>query len=727
MIRLKNISKFYSKNQTVSLGLRKVNLEIGLHEFVAIIGESGSGKTTLLNVISGIDTYEEGELYINDEETSYFSKEDWENYRKKYIAFIFQSYNLIESYTVLQNVEAALILSGYPKEKLRQRAMDIIDRVGLTDHLKHKATKLSGGQKQRVVIARAIAKDAPVIVADEPTGNLDSESAKMIVDLLAEISKEKLVIVVTHDFTQVEEVATRRIRVFDGEIVEDKKIVKVVPEKLPILEDKDYKMNYKETTKMVLRNLLATPKKSLLLFVIFAFAIFFFAFAYATFLNSRAGLTGENYDFGFIPETRIVLNKADGTAFTQTEINKFNNHSKVHTVVPYDYLMSNLYGESEWEIIGVSGYQEYMYLQMLPISILGEEYQNISDDEVLISLPNYYDEDEINSYLNKDINLYLFQRTYNFDIDNIIYNKEIMSVVDQEYSSYVFVSDEKWNLLGKLFGYNNYSTIEIDRDGTIIDLSDYRVNLATDLNDNEMYIYYDFENTFDYDADITFESFYTEKTVEDITVRPKVMTTYEIQLSQNLFDQMFNENGLYQISIFANDPIDATQLYNSLSREKVNGTNVYQVYYPANVNAGESLEGLILIVLNFGLFVMFGLMFLAIYFISYVIIKNIINSKMTDYAIFRTIGANKGTIRSFIYLESWFMAAFAYTIFLLLVIFVTPFVEASSPFFILKYFDVFNLFYLLLFVSFFAVILSRRYLSRVYHDSVAETLRREME
>ncbi|QLY40312.1 ABC transporter ATP-binding protein/permease [Hujiaoplasma nucleasis] len=729
MIKLKNISKFYSKNQTVSLGLRKVNLELGLHEFVAIVGESGSGKTTLLNVISGIDTYEEGELYINDEETSYYSKEDWENYRKKYIAFIFQSYNLIESYTVLQNVEAALILSGYPKDKLRQRALDIIGKVGLSDHIKHKATKLSGGQKQRVVIARAIAKDAPVVVADEPTGNLDSESAKMIINLLAEIAKEKLVIVVTHDFSQVEEVATRKIRVFDGEIVEDKKIVKVVPEKLPILEDKDYKMNFKETTKMVLRNLLATPKKSLLLFVIFAFAIFFFAFAYATFLDSRSGLTGQNYDFGFIPETRIVLNKTDGSPFTESEITDFENHSKVNTVVPFDFLMTNSYGDYEWEIKMSNNIydREYMNLMILPISLLGDEYQNWNINEVLLTLPNYYEDEALSNFLGKEATLKFFTKSYNFDINKVIYTNDIINVVDEEYRSYVFIHDDRWDYFGKLFGFNNYATIKIDKSGSSIDLSDYWVSLASDLNDDEMYIYYDFENTSDYQADIMFETFYTNKTIENVTVRPKVMSQYEIQLSQNLFDQIFDENVPYQISIFANDPIEASQLYEDLSREKENGVNLYQVYYPANVNSGESLEGLILIVLNFGLFVMFGLMFLAIYFISYVIIKNIINSKMTDYAIFRTIGANKGTIRSFIYLESWFMAAFAYIIFLLLVIFISPFVEVGSPLFILKYFDFKNLLYLLLFVSFFAVILSRRYLSRVYHDSVAETLRREME
>ncbi|MDT8337326.1 MAG: ABC transporter ATP-binding protein, partial [Candidatus Izemoplasmatales bacterium] len=226
MIKLVNVSKFYNSNDVIALGLRRVNLELNVNEFVAVVGESGSGKTTLLNVVTGIDTYEDGEMYVNGEETSYYSVSDMENYRKKYVAFVFQDYNLIDSYTVLQNVEAPLLLSGYPKEKIRERALELIRKVGLEDHIKHKATKLSGGQKQRVVIARALAKDCPIIAADEPTGNLDSESAKQIIKLLADISKDKLVIMVTHDFSQVEHHATRKIRIYDGEIVEDKEIIK---------------------------------------------------------------------------------------------------------------------------------------------------------------------------------------------------------------------------------------------------------------------------------------------------------------------------------------------------------------------------------------------------------------------------------------------------------------------------------------------------------------------
>lgn len=218
MIELKNVSKYYSQENNVTLGLRNINVKLNNNEFIAITGESGSGKTTFLNVVSGIDTYEEGELLFNGEETSYFSTEDFEKYRKENIGFIFQNYNLIDSYTVLQNVEIPLILKGYSKKERQERAIEIIKKVGLLKRIKHKATKLSGGEKQRVVIARALASDAKVLACDEPTGNLDSKTGKQIIELLKEISKDKLVLIVTHNFKEVEEYCTRKLRFFDGEI-----------------------------------------------------------------------------------------------------------------------------------------------------------------------------------------------------------------------------------------------------------------------------------------------------------------------------------------------------------------------------------------------------------------------------------------------------------------------------------------------------------------------------
>ena len=153
MLRLERVSKFYSGNGLVSTGFSKVDLEFHIGEFVAITGESGSGKSTLLNVISGLDSYEEGEMYVMGEPTSGYAKEDLEAYRKRYIGNIFQTFNLINSYTVYQNVELVLLLSGYPKKQIPARVKEIIEKVGLSGFEKKKASKLSGGQKQRVAIA----------------------------------------------------------------------------------------------------------------------------------------------------------------------------------------------------------------------------------------------------------------------------------------------------------------------------------------------------------------------------------------------------------------------------------------------------------------------------------------------------------------------------------------------------------------------------------------------
>lgn len=224
MIELKKASKFYSNKDTVSTGFSRVDLMLDIGEFVAITGESGSGKSTLLNVISGLDTYEEGEMYVAGQDTSAFQVEDYEAYRKKYIGNIFQDFNLVNSYTVYQNIELVMLISGKKKNECKGKIEELIDLVGLSEFKNAKVSKLSGGQKQRVAIARALAKDAPIIVADEPTGNLDSKSADLVIKTLKKVSRSKLVIIVTHNYEQVEEYITRKITMHDGKIIEDRKL-----------------------------------------------------------------------------------------------------------------------------------------------------------------------------------------------------------------------------------------------------------------------------------------------------------------------------------------------------------------------------------------------------------------------------------------------------------------------------------------------------------------------
>ena len=321
MLKLESVSKYYHSNDTVALGLRRVNLEFHIGEFIAVTGESGSGKSTLLNVISGLDTYEEGELYINEEETSYFSISDWENYRRQYIGFVFQNYNIIDSYSVLENIMIALKLQGYDKDKRKERALELIEKVGLSTHIHHKASKLSGGQKQRAVIARALAKDCPIIVCDEPTGNLDSESSKNIMNLLSEISKDKLVIVVTHNYDEVKDFATRRIRLFDGEVIEDKKIKKFVKKEEKV-EVAPYKVNLLGIFTLALRNLYRTPRRTIFTTIIFIFIVIIFTTSYGNYVNIINEELG--YDFYSIfrnqNEDRITVIKYDASTFTDLEL-----------------------------------------------------------------------------------------------------------------------------------------------------------------------------------------------------------------------------------------------------------------------------------------------------------------------------------------------------------------------------------------------------------------------
>ena len=228
LLKLEKIGKIYDSNDILTVGIRGIDLAFDYNEFVTIEGESGSGKSTLLNVIGANDTYEEGELYFNGEPTSHYSESDWEKYREKNIATIFQDFNIIENLTVRENVELALFRLNDVKER-RKVADELIAKVGLTKQANQRGSKLSGGEKQRTVIARALAKDSPIILADEPTGNLDVKSSREIAKLLKDVSKDKLVIVVTHNPEFFKEYATRRIRVFDGQISEDRLIEKPTP------------------------------------------------------------------------------------------------------------------------------------------------------------------------------------------------------------------------------------------------------------------------------------------------------------------------------------------------------------------------------------------------------------------------------------------------------------------------------------------------------------------
>ena len=229
MLELKDIKKSYTAGDTVTSALDGVSLTFGECEFVAILGTSGSGKTTLLNVIGGLDCYDSGDLIINGTSTKLYRSRDWDTYRNHSIGFVFQSYNLIPHQSVLSNVELALTLSGVPKAQRRQRAKEALERVGLGDQLKKKPSQMSGGQMQRVAIARALVNDPDILLADEPTGALDTATSVQIMELLREIAKTRLIIMVTHNPELAKTYATRIVRLSDGKVISDEKNIPTCP------------------------------------------------------------------------------------------------------------------------------------------------------------------------------------------------------------------------------------------------------------------------------------------------------------------------------------------------------------------------------------------------------------------------------------------------------------------------------------------------------------------
>ena len=385
LLTLKNLGKIYVSEGNVTVGIRGVNLTFDRGEFVAVTGKSGSGKSTLLSVISGMDTYEEGDLLIEGKSTAHYTQPDWEEYRQKYISFIFQDYNIIESFTVLQNVELALMHITDPRER-RRRAMELIRRVGLSDRVRQKGSKLSGGQKQRTVIARALAKDSPIILADEPTGNLDSATGKEIIELLREVSKDKLVIVVTHNFEQVEYCATRHIRVYDGAIESDHVISapSVSPAPAPISAQKG--VTAWHGGRILGRSMFASrPKLTAFMCLLMAVGMLGLFFATSMF-DSMNDLFEPNRMFRHV-DGRVIFTRRDGAPMTDEEVRQAAETYGAKTSLHYDRLIDggNVYVTENG--VNKSVLVRFTYGEKADGKVYGRYPE--AADEVLLCLPIY--------------------------------------------------------------------------------------------------------------------------------------------------------------------------------------------------------------------------------------------------------------------------------------------------------------------------------------------------
>ncbi len=734
MISLKNVSKFYYNKSTISSGFNKINLDLDMGEFVVITGESGSGKSTLLNVISGLDSYEEGEMYINGEETSHYTEVDYENYRRKYIGNIFQHFNLVNSYTVYQNVELVLLLNGYKRSEVASKINSIIETVGLSKYKNTKASKLSGGQKQRVAIARALAKDTPIIVADEPTGNLDVKSAKSIMKLLKDISKEKLVVIVTHNYEQVEDYATRKIAMNDGKIIEDKKLqnYEKCEAELALYED----LTTSNKIRLGVRNAFNIATKFALLFAVYFFLTLLVTGEYSglrkqDFTNS---LVGYNGIFSDTSPNRVILHKKDKSAFTEEDINKLRALDNVLTVEENDGMLDaegRVY--SDTQEIYVPGH----FKCAASLSGVNEGRLPSGPNEIVLGISKdsstwLFYKDEL---FNKEMILeeyYSGQDTFKVKIVGVVFEEE-----DDFYGT-IYLSESLFDRMSIAINSRyNTDTLSVGGNKMVLREANYsRVKVLSSLFEGETLIPASFICS-DYDcsynnATLTTSNIYFEKQV-NLEVKTLLnannfksltgLANYEdyidnIFISEADYRKLY-DNGNYQVSVFLDDmKVDKDTL-------KAMDAMGHEYYYLKDnlVDEGAMLKGFFKIIRN----VMFFGSTVVLFFISYFIIKIILKSRNVYFSTIRILGATKKVARQLLNIELFVdinVAFFAFVELALLSqsgIITWQYITDMVAYFTLK--DYVLVYIVLAIMSF---LISNRYAHKLFKDSVMSTYREEV-
>lgn len=743
MLKLKNVSKFYYNKGVIASGFNKVSIQFDIGEFVVITGESGSGKSTLLNVISGLDSYEEGEMYINGEETSHYGESDFEEYRRKYVSNIFQNFNLVNSYTVYQNVELVLLINGYKKKEVRGKVLDLIKTVGLSKYKNTKVSKLSGGQKQRVAIARALAKETPIIVCDEPTANLDSKSSKEIIKILKEISKNKLVIMVTHDFPSVENIATRVVKMHDGKIVSDKKMVdEKINSEIEVNGADNKKMGLFNIIRLGCRNTFNIIPKFILLFVVFLFITTSLLTVYGSFRKSEyeASKLGYNYYFSDTTDTRIIIKKKDGNSISRDEFDVINKISNVDYIIENDIVLdSYLWFDS----MDDNGYYLSGMLRNINNFSLELDYGRMpeSEDEVVV-LVNEYDytfndqlEDAIKAtyYLNgnkgslsvKVVGVKYIDEDIFYNQQNIIYGSKnlidkYMKLVNVEHSNIVVnINDknyESYNQAG--YSFNIVINDKVSKGNAIVSedinytCKDFDCkNKSLSINVSNLY-YQD-------KLDLKISNVYNSKNVNSLLGINKDDSNYgSIFVNKEDYNKLFNKDS-YQASVFAKkvDYVDDV----SLELEKM-GYHTLQIRKSLN-NEGETLSKVMRIVK----LVVIIFLVIALFFISYFVIKLILKSRNVYFSTLRILGSTVGQTKKILDIELFInssLAYFTYVIFIYLVkndILDINFMKNSSEYLVMR--DYILMYLVLVLMSY---LISSRFSSKIFKKSAMKSYREEV-
>ncbi len=350
ILSLDNVSKFYTSSANVVVGLNSVSMDFHRGEFVAITGESGSGKSTLSSVVGGILPYESGELLISGNPTSHYDSAQWEVYRRDNISYISQSYGLLPGCSVWKNVMTALTLAGLKKGPAKKQARLLLEQVELWKYRHRRAARLSSGQKQRLSIARALAKPAPILIADEPTGNLDPENSAKVISLLAEAAKTRLVLLVTHEFSEVQDVATRHIRLQDGRVVLDAPLRPANdPEPLPQLRKAKNPTLSLGITRLQLGSRPIWSALMVVLFTLTAFAMFAFLGSFIIAMDDTSTRIYDDSTFLNGDPNRLVVSTLSGRPLTQKDHDAIVNVAHAVRLETNDYVADMQYAFQEGE------------------------------------------------------------------------------------------------------------------------------------------------------------------------------------------------------------------------------------------------------------------------------------------------------------------------------------------------------------------------------------------
>ncbi len=749
MIRLRNVSKFYYNKGIIASGISRVNLDLDVGEFIVITGESGSGKSTLLNVISGLDSYEEGEMYIEGQETSHYAAVDFEEYRQKYISCIFQNFNLVSSYTVYQNIALAMQIDGRSEEEIRKKVPEIIAKVGLTEFTRRKVSRLSGGQKQRVAIARALAKDTRILVADEPTGNLDSESAQGIVELLTDISSDKLVIVVTHNYEQFKDHATRIIKMHDGRIAEDTGAERAIePEyeastrtgraRRAEQEHDKREISYGAQVKLGVRNTFNLPAKFLLLLLVFIFVVGAVSSQYVTVRKQRNTVSEEgwnNYFSNYDPK-RIVIERSDRAAFTKADYEALENAPHVEKLIREDMIFdSQIYIEN-----GEFSFYGYM----LNISNLDKEltYGKLPTADNEAVLEGYNDGWTFGEEPEK-----LIGKTYEVMLDDGSTKKVKVTglvLLEQEESddegfgddSQIYFSDKMTSEMREAMYSSNGSTTML-LNGNEEQLYPGEGGLVTNENVPEGYILlptaYDMNFKEGYAAGkeikLTAKSLYYEQTLELMIMGTYGEKTFEKKTGlKNLAEhdgeiyinpidyRRLYEKGSFQASVFVDDTRNMEGMKDMLER------GGYKVLVLRD-HIYNFMDEDLLSVVQLPVAV---ILCIAVFFIAYFVIRLILKSRGVYFATVRMLGMGKKPARRIMRVELMLDCAIAYGIFMIFVVLTqTGVVDIPALTEHVMYLTAVDYVVLAAILLVMAVLISGRFMRTIFKSSAMGTYREE--